>query len=78
MKPEPLKDKYEEYSTGLWLDKQRDDIRLSPDASDIFNNIKSAIVWYKEKLKEYHPSWTKAYKTEMRLLKKAFEDVIKK
>ncbi len=51
MKPEPLKDKYEKYGTSklfnldIWLDKQRDNIRLSSDASGIFNNIKSAVEW---------------------------------
>ena len=73
MKPEPLKDKGKcSVNSYKNINGTYDDVHLDKD-------IKSAVEWYlKELRKGFHPSWTKAYKAERRLINKAFEDVIKK
>jgi len=66
-KPEPLKGKE---------DVIIDDDRYTKIPIFYKKDIKSAVEWYKEKLSEKHPKWTKAYKSEVKLLDEAFEDVI--
>ena len=60
MKPEPLNGKYECYGQNLWWDKLAKQ-RLSTDASEVLEDVKSACEFYLRymdhpyKLKKDHP-----------------------